>query len=125
MTWQFDTNTVIVIAVQLIALVSAYYGLKADNAKTRSDLALQMSEERNERTSTQNLLRSDLMTLIGKVEKAISDLGHRVGTLESGQDSWTQSLRERTHQLADQVQALVLKVDRLERPTHYTEGDKG
>lgn len=124
MTWQFDTNTVIVIAVQLVALVSAYYGLKADNSKTRSDLALQMSEERNERTSTQNLLRSDLMMLIGKVEKAVSDLGHRVGTLESGQDSWTQSLRERTHQLADQVQALVLKVDRLERPTHYTEGDK-
>jgi hypothetical protein len=105
--------------VQLVALVGAYYGLKADNRELKAELHLMMANERADRLSVVAATKADLITLIGKVETYINDLTHRVATLESGQDEWTKSLRERTHELANDVHTLVLKVDRLERPKQH------
>lgn len=58
-----------------------------------------------------------LATFRGDMKSDIRDLGTRVGKLETGQDEWTQTLRARTHELAEKLQVVQLKVDRLERPT--------
>lgn len=102
--------------IQLVALVGAYYGLKADNAKLAAELHLTMANERADRVSGVADAKADLMVLIGRAESTISDLAHRITTLESGQDEWTKALRVRTHELSNDVHTLVLKVDRLERP---------
>lgn len=126
MDWQFIIGTAIVVAVNLITVVGAYYGLKADNAKLGSDLAIAMLTERSDRISGQTAMKADLTTLLSAVETSVKELAHRVTTLESGQDEWTKSLRDRTHHLAEQMQVLVLKVDRLERPGgHAEDGARG
>ena len=101
--------------VQLVALVSAYYGLKADNARLSAEFHLSMANEKSDRLSVIAGAKADLIASIGKVESYVNDLTHRVTTLESGQDEWTKALRERTHQLANDVQTLVVKVALLER----------
>lgn len=50
------------------------------------------------------------------LEGDIRELRARVKDLETGHNEWTHALRDRTHKLADEMGALVLKVDRLERP---------
>lgn len=108
--------TVLVAAVtNSLALAGCYYGLKADNATLASKLDTAMLQERLDRQSENNTLHG----LCSKLESNIRELSSRVGTLENGQDEWTQSLRKRTHEIADQVQILVLKVDRLERPGSF------
>lgn len=52
----------------------------------------------------------------GDVKSDIRDLSGRVKALETGQDEWTKTLRARTHDLAEKLNVLELKVDRLERP---------
>jgi hypothetical protein len=106
----------VAVGVQLVALVGAYYGLKADNAKLAADLALSMLTERTDRSAGDVSLKADLLGLITTGERHVEDLATRVQRLETGQDEWTKTLRERTHELAGKLQALALKVDRLERP---------
>lgn len=96
--------------VQLLALCGAYYGLKADNRELAAQLAISMLTERGERAAGQAQLKADFITLSG-------DVTHRLSTLENGQDEWTKALRQRTHDLASDVQKLTLDVDRLRRPT--------
>ncbi len=76
--------------------------------------------ERAERNGALTIARTECLTKIQAIEQHIKDLGFRVGTLETGQDEWTKTLRERTHELSNQVGILVLKVDRLERPRGAT-----
>lgn len=135
--WQFYAFMI----AQIIALVSAYWGLKRDNqsqalkseasyqklsalldashAKLSSELTLSTLTERTERSAGQTGVKNDLMKLISAVDTAVKDLSNRVTKLEGGQDEWTKSLRQRTHELADHLQTLVLKVDRLERPAKH------
>lgn len=115
MDWQL-VGTGLLGLTQLLALSKAYHGLKADNAKLANDLAISMLTERTDRISGQQAIRADLLTMVADVEASVKDMGHRVAALESGQDEWTKTLRQRTHDLAAALQALVLKVDRLERP---------
>lgn len=117
--WQM-IGTVLVGVVQLVGLVGAYYGLKADNAKLASTMEVAMLREREARLSSQATDKAELIAIISKLEGYVHDLTHRVSTLESGQDEWTKSLRSRTHELADAMQVLVLRVDRLERPLKET-----
>jgi len=49
----------------------------------------------------------------------LRELKTSVKRLESGQDEWTKTLRERTHELVNEVNVLKIKVDRLERPEGY------
>jgi hypothetical protein len=105
--------TVLVTAVtNSLALAGAYYGLKADNADLGAKIDRVILQERIDRQGENNTLHG----LCSKLEAGIRELSHRLTMVESGQDEWTQSLRKRTHELADQLQILVLKVDRLERP---------
>jgi hypothetical protein len=116
MDWHSIWPVVSLGAAQLLALAGAYYGLKADNAKLASDLSLAMLAEKGARESSVTTVRHDLTSMLTKIEGYVMDLTHRVTTLESGQDEWTKALRQRTHELANDLQTLVLKVDRLERP---------
>lgn len=52
-------------------------------------------------------------------EGDIRELRTSVQRLETGQDEWTKALRARTHEHANEINLLKLKVDRLERPGHY------
>jgi methyl-accepting chemotaxis protein len=114
------TITVLAAAVgQGIALAGCYYGLKADNAALGAKLDQAMLKERLDRQDENNTLRQHVQGLCSQIELTIKELSHRLGTLESGQDEWTQSLRKRTHELAEQLHVLVLKVDRLERPAGH------
>lgn len=124
--WTISIGTVAMLLGQLVMLVGAYYGLKADNQRTAakseawykelaSTMALQMLTERTDRVSASVTLKADLMALIAAMDAAVRDLTTRVGTLESGQDEWTKALRQRTHDLAEHINKLVLKIDRLER----------
>lgn len=109
--------TVLVTAVtNSILLAGCYYGLKADNASLGAKLDKAMLQERLDRQGENNTLHG----ICSKLESNIRELSHRVGTLESGQDEWTQALRKRTHELAEQLHVLALKVDRLERPAGYS-----
>jgi predicted nuclease with TOPRIM domain len=108
--------TVLVAAVtNSLALAGCYYGLKADNASLAAKLDKAMLQERLDRQGENNTLHG----ICSKLESTIKELTNRLGTLENGQDEWTQALRKRTHELADQLNVLALKVDRLERPAGY------
>ena len=102
---------------QLVGLVGAYYGLKADNAKLRADLGVTILTETSTRKLESATLRTDLMAAVKIAEQSIADLVRRVGSIESGQEGWTKELRTRAHDLSKVVDVLVLKVDRLERPS--------
>jgi hypothetical protein len=52
-------------------------------------------------------------------EGDIRDLHGRLTRLETGSDEWTRALRTRTHEHANEIQEMKLKIDRLERPSHY------
>jgi len=52
-------------------------------------------------------------------EGDLRELKTSVQRLEQGADEWTKALRERTHELATDVNVLKLKVDRLERPERW------
>lgn len=132
-TWQLIWAMVVFGSTQLLALARLYYALKADNAKVASDTSSAIDKvvakidiailaEKSDRLSSHAAVKADMVATIAKVEKYVDDLTHRVTTLESGQDEWTKSLRNRTHQIASELQVLVLKVDRLERPGHYATG---
>lgn len=111
--WQF----VAFLAVQLGALYAAYYGLKADNAALGARLELSLALEREARIGQHSTLKDTVMGTIAHIDQSLKDVTRRVGNLETGQDEWTKTLRARTHDLANHVTALALKVDRLERPT--------
>lgn len=57
-----------------------------------------------------------MVSFRGDVKSDVRDITRRLSSLETGQDEWTKTLRARTHELAEQVNVLGLKVDRLERP---------
>lgn len=136
--WHVPISTIVVLLMQIGAAYGAYYGLKAENATTRASMRADNAElqsitkaDNAKLESSMQLaflsVRADMIVADGNVKEAIlavvsrielgvTDLTHRVGTLENGQDEWTKSLRTRTHELAEKVNTLMLKVDRLERP---------
>ena len=117
--FQITAAILLAAVMQGIALATAYYGLKADNASLGAKLDQAMLKERLDRQGEHNTLRQSVQALYSQMESTVKELSHRVGTLESGQDEWTQSLRKRTHELAEQLHVLALKVDRLERPAGF------
>lgn len=131
---QLDWQVIGFGAVNLIAIVAQFYGLKADNretaanaekaiAKLSSEFTLALLTERSERVNSQATVKSDIEKLITVIEADVKEIEHRVTTIESGQSEWTKALRERTHELANKMQDLVLEIDRLKRPTIYGERD--
>lgn len=46
----------------------------------------------------------------------LADITHRLGTLETGQDEWTKTLRQRSHDQGNEINTILLRLDRLERP---------
>lgn len=116
LSWQIPIGTLLLILGNVVACVSAYWGIQLALAKQTADLALNISTVRSEMQRDGMTLRDSIMKVVSAVEVAVADLTHRVGTLETGRDEWTKTLRERTHELSNQVNVLNLKVDRLERP---------
>lgn len=55
----------------------------------------------------------------------LRDLQSRLSRLETGADEWTKSLRLRTHEHTNEINEIKLKIDRLERPSHYPRKDEG
>jgi uncharacterized membrane protein YfhO len=113
--WQI-VSFIVVAIINLVTLVGAYYGLKADNALLSAKLEVSLISERAARSLENLNLKALLMEMLKSVEASVKDMGTRVTTLETGQDEWTKTLRERTHELGNHVNDLILKVDRLERP---------
>lgn len=133
MDWsKVDPSFVILIITNIVLMVSAYWGLKSDNAtlkiQVKSDinemgaqLSLALLTAQNKWSNEHLSLKEQVMGAVNNANSLIHDLTHRINTLEGGQDEWTKALRDRTHALSNEVQALVLKVDRLERPNKYQE----
>jgi uncharacterized membrane protein YfhO len=117
--WQI-VSFIVVAIINLVTLVGAYYGLKADNALLAAKLEVSLVSERAARSLENLNLKALLMEMLKSVEASVKDMGTRVTTLETGQDEWTKTLRERTHELGNHVNDLILKVDRLERPKGET-----
>jgi uncharacterized protein YicC (UPF0701 family) len=113
--WQI-VSFIVVAIINLVTLVGAYYGLKADNAALAAELRVSLVSERAARSLENLNLKTLLLEMLKSVEQNVREVGQRVGTLEAGQDEWTKTLRDRTHELSKQVNELVIKVDRLERP---------
>jgi hypothetical protein len=59
------------------------------------------------------------LTLTTFKEGDIRDLQGRLTRLETGSDEWTKALRERTHEHANEINAMKMKIDRLERPDRH------
>lgn len=49
----------------------------------------------------------------------LRELQGRIGRLEAGADEWTKALRERTHEHSNQINELMLEIDRLKRPERF------
>lgn len=55
------------------------------------------------------------------IEGDVRELRLRIHDLESGQSEWLKTLRQRTHDMAGEIQALQLKTSLLERTRHDTD----
>jgi hypothetical protein len=136
MEWsKIDPSFVVLIITNIVLVVGAYFGLKGDNATLKvqvkadinemgSKLSLALLTEQNKWNNEHLSLKEQVMSAINKAENLIFDLTHRVSTLENGQDEWTKALRDRSHTLANDMQRLTLKIDRLERPKRHTQSNK-
>lgn len=100
---------------QIVTVFSAYYGLKAAIAQIAHEFQIAMVQEKADRTRLISAEKSEMLQVCAKIETYVNDLTHRVTTLETGQDGWTKDLRQRTHDLSNEVQTLVMKVAILER----------
>lgn len=114
--WTISIATIVSGITTVAMLVSLYFGLKTAITAQGANLTLSMTNLRSEFTLVNITTKDDVLKQVSKVDSEVRDLSHRVSKLESGQDEWTKTLRERTHELGNQVQALIMKVDRLERP---------
>lgn len=93
--WSVPIGTIILLAVQFVVGIIA---IQRSIDRRFSEMTLQLN----------TFEMGDLRELKTSVKR-----------LETGQDEWTKTLRERTHDLADEVGVLKIKVDRLERPERY------
>ena len=100
--WTIPVGTIILLAVQfvggLIAIMRAFASIER-SIDTRF----------NEMTLKLNTFK----------EGDLRDIMSRLSRLETGQDEWTKTLRERTHDHANQLNMLTLEIDRLKRPGSY------
>lgn len=100
--WTIPVSTIIVLAVQfaggLVAIMRAFASIEKS-----------IDGRFNEMTLKLNTFK----------EGDLRDVMSRLARLETGADEWTKALRERTHDHANQLNALTLEIDRLKRPINY------
>jgi hypothetical protein len=100
--WSLPIGTIILFGVQfvvgLIAIMRALSSIERSIDTRFGDIKLAMNTFK---------------------EGDIRDLQGRLTRLEMGSDEWTKALRERTHEHANEINVLKLKIDRLERPGTY------
>lgn len=100
--WSVPIGTVFLVVGQfaagLVGILRAFAAIERSIDKRFSQMTLQLN----------TFEMGDLRELKASVKR-----------LETGQDEWTKALRERTHDLANDVNTLKIKVDRLERPEGY------
>lgn len=98
---------VVVHLVVLVAtIVGAYWKLQRSFDKRFEDVTAEFTKRFEE-------FRLQLNTL---VEGDVRELRARVTRLEENQNEWLKVMRDRNNDLSSEVQRLVLRVDRLERP---------
>jgi len=118
--WSIPAGTVALIGVQTIGfavgVAKASLSIQRAIDKKFTEHDLSFASVRSEFYKGQADHKAQFLESLNKCGGDIRDLAHRVQTLEAGQDEWTKSLRRRTHELANQLNDVVLKVDRLERP---------
>lgn len=100
--WSIPIGTIMLVVVQFIVGI---FGLM------RSFNAIEKSID--QRFSKMELVMNAMK------EGDMRDMQGRIARLESGQDEWTKALRERTHEHTNQINVLMLEIDRLKRPGHY------
>jgi hypothetical protein len=104
--WSIPIGSILIwFAQSAVMLLVSFYGVQRAIDKKFADLDLKLANV------------DLLMTAFkGEIKSDIRDLTGRISALETGQDEWTKTLRARTHDLAEKLNEMVLKVDRLERP---------
>lgn len=112
-----------VLFLQFIATIVAVWGVIAATQRAmKAELQKSIDEVKQSHASslTESRLQfSSINESFGKIalqintilEGDVRELQSRVGRLESGQDEWTKTLRQRTHDLATEVNALRLAVE--------------
>jgi hypothetical protein len=90
----FTLGNLLTIVAMLLAMISGYIALLRSFDSRFAALTLQIAKV---------------------MEGDIRELRLRITTLETGTEGWTKELRDRSHHLAEMLNAMALKIDRLER----------
>jgi hypothetical protein len=104
--WSIPIGTVLLVAAQfvvgIVGLMRAFAAIEKSIDKRFSEMQLALN----------TFKEGDIRDVVGRLLR-----------LESGQDEWTKALRARTHDQGNDINAMRLQIDRLERPERYGRRD--
>lgn len=126
----FTGYQVIVLVMQFIGTLVAVWGVVSKAQSSMKDElqhaidevklahAKSIEEARSQSSRVNENLHTIGLQINTLLEGDVRELQARVARLESGQDEWTKTLRQRTHDLANDVQALRLTVELMKVQPH-------
>lgn len=118
--WTIPIGVIFLALVQIAGFVLAaariYYGMREFVTAKFNTLNLDLVTWKTQQLTDINGLKALLLADIARLASDARDANGRIERIEAGSDEWTKTIRERTHDLANQVNTLILRVDRLERP---------
>jgi len=100
--WNIPVGTIILVGIQFLAGI---IGMMRAFAAIEKSIDSRFNEMK--------------LTVAGLKEGDMRELQGRISRLETGADEWTKTLRERTHEHTNQINVLMLDIDRLKRPERY------
>ena len=104
--WTVTFGSLLTLAGFVISIIVAYYTMQRDIDARLSAMATKVDKQ-----------FSDLNVRLAEIfEGDIRELRGRIVELEIGHKSIVKELVDRSHKLSDEVNLLLMKVDRLERP---------
>lgn len=121
----FTGYQVIVLAFQFIATLIAVWGVisktqSAMKAEVKGSLdelkkahEKNLDESRAQFASINESFKNIALQINTILEGDVRELQARVQRLESGQDEWTKTLRQRTHDLGNELQTMRLELELL------------
>lgn len=87
--------------------------LRLDLTAFKGEAAEDVAEAKTDATKAHSDLKEETLRALSRVESNVRDLATRVNSIETGQSEWIKTLRDRTHDLSGQVDALNLKAELL------------